>query len=355
LNRGSIITVPALDAESTATEKKWQEAGTVWSIWMMASQDQTPFLSYQSVASRLYGPIREGEVLTARVDEVRNLVGRWRELFRPSAHPKDFEEWKHKLDESFTRVQKEEPPVGPYPEWLLDLSVPDQEAQLAKLKQSVFRSQLRIRQGAGKSPPEDIKFGLDYIDSMRSALLDADKENRANTLERERDQRDAEKHRRDRWLVFLALLALLVPASVTAWTSYETHEQSVRTNDLKEVDNTLRETEIGLRRSERQSHDAEIRDRNLAIAREADARFLGLLSKTYTAWLNGDKNQCVTLTGDLDSAFSILASTKSNSLRLEHQGIRQLCIDTLTSRGNIAGRRIQAEQMIERARTVLEE
>ena len=86
-----------------------------------------------------------------------------------------------------------------------------------------------------------------------------------------------------------------------------------------------------------------------------DAKFLGLLAKIYTAWLSGDKNQCVTLTGDLDSVFSTLANTKSNSVRLEHQGIRQLCIDTLTGTANIAERDTQAEQMIERARTVLQQ
>jgi hypothetical protein len=372
LNRGSIDIAPALaDPLKATTGKRWQDAEPIWSIWMMASQDPTSFLSYQSVASRLYGPIKEGKELTAKVLQVRDLVGRWRELFRLNASPGDFKNWKHKVDENFKLVQKKQNPDSIYPEWLLDLSVEDQEVQLATLQNDVFRSQFRVGQDREKSSPEQIKFGMDYIDSMRSALLDADKENRANILERERNQREAdkeerdnrlerereareaEKHRRDRWLVFLAVLALLVPASVTAWTSYETHEQSVRANDLKEVENKLREAEIKLRTEENQSHDAEIRDRNLATAKDTDARFVGLLSKVYAAWLNADKNECVTLTGDLDSAFSTLANTKSNSVRLEHRGIRQLCIDTLTGIANIAERRSQAEQMIERARTVL--
>jgi len=212
----------------------------------------------------------------------------------------------------------------------------------------------------GKSSPEEIKFGLDYIDSMRSALLEADKENRENALERERDQREdekekrenalererdqrednkekrenalererekreAEKHKRDRWLVFLAVLALVVPASVTAWTSYGTHEQSVRANNLKEVENKLKEEEINMHKEEKRSRDEEILSRNLSMVKESDARFLGLLSKIYAATLNGDKNQCVMLTGDLDSAFSTLATTKRNAVRIEHQGIRQL-------------------------------
>jgi hypothetical protein len=145
--------------------------------------------------------------------------------------------------------------------------------------------------------------------------LEADKENRANALERERDRREADKetrdndletaretreaqkHKRDRWLIFLAILALLVPASITAWTSYGTHEQSVRANDLKEMENKLREAEINLHREERKTRDSEIRDQNLATAKEADARFLGILARIYAASLNGDKNQCVTLPG----------------------------------------------------------
>lgn len=151
LNRGPIEIAPAQDDSSkAATGKRWQDAETIWSIWMMASQDPTSFLSYQSVASRLYGPITDGKKLTAKVAQVRDLVGRWRELFRLNANPGDFKNWKDRVDKNFECIQNKQDPDGSYPEWLLDLSMEDQKVQLDTLQTDVFRSQLRVGQDRGK-------------------------------------------------------------------------------------------------------------------------------------------------------------------------------------------------------------
>jgi len=123
-------------------------------IWILASNDENHIISYEGVRHRL--------ALPAHVD-IKEMVRRRPELFRPAASPAELNEWKVKMrDGKFLSSWIRALPNGEKTRAIESLSVED-----------VFRSQFRAHRGSERSPIEIISWGLNHLDRLRKAKLEA--------------------------------------------------------------------------------------------------------------------------------------------------------------------------------------
>lgn len=118
-------------------------------IWILASNDDNPIITYKSVLDRL-------EMNDEK--EVEKLVKNKRELFRLGASQARLDEWKQQLRSG-----------RKLPRWISDISDPDK--RLAAInsitRENVFRSQFRTGSDAPPSTIEIIDWGLKYIEGLR--------------------------------------------------------------------------------------------------------------------------------------------------------------------------------------------
>jgi hypothetical protein len=152
-------------------------------IWILACHDENHLLTFEGIRERLG--------LSTQYD-VRGLVLKRRELFRPGAPPGELEEWKNDM-QADRRV----------PSWIRQMQQSEARRQaIAGLgANDVFRSQFRAGRTAPSSPIEVVAWGLDHLDRLRTsriALLNAT----AKSWQM--------------WLVFLVGLANIVVSIVLA-------------------------------------------------------------------------------------------------------------------------------------------
>jgi hypothetical protein len=123
-------------------------------IWILASIDENHLLTYEGIRERL-----------GLNDEynVRELILRRRELFRPGAPPGALEKWKTKMRERPTSQ----------PAWIR--AIHDESQKLAAIEQlsenDVFRSQFRARMESPRSEVELLNWGLEHLDRIRASRL----------------------------------------------------------------------------------------------------------------------------------------------------------------------------------------
>jgi hypothetical protein len=191
------------------------DAQRVAEIWMIACIDDNPGLIYASVAKRLN--IHEATV--------RQIVGIWRELFRPGINPKDDDKKRlEDLKRSCVRLidkdrQKSTITAQEYDDLKHEIDVSD-------LKRWCFRSQFRRDLGHARSPTDEIKVGIDYIEIHRKAYLEF-----------------AEKARQDRtfmaplWSIVFTLVLGLIALSLNFYVGIEA-------NKLKKQELVLKREEL---------------------------------------------------------------------------------------------------------------
>jgi hypothetical protein len=123
-------------------------------IWILASNDETHLITYEGIRHRLSLP---------KEFDVRGLIKRRPELFRPGANARTLDEWKVKLRDGKS-----------LPSWIREL--PD-ETRLRTIENlsadDVFRSQFRAHRESPRSPIEIISWGLQHLDRLRKAKLEA--------------------------------------------------------------------------------------------------------------------------------------------------------------------------------------
>jgi len=131
---------------------------TVSAIWILACNDENPIITYEGI------PYRLG--LTLGFD-IKRLVGTRAELFR------------HGIPSQRLRKWKEEMRAGKHlPAWIRD--VDDEKTKAAAIDglsaDDVFRSQFRAEADAPRSPIEIIDWGIQHIDRLRKAGVEAREE-----------------------------------------------------------------------------------------------------------------------------------------------------------------------------------
>ena len=122
-------------------------------IWIMASNDDTPLMTYESLRARLTLP--SGYDLTG-------LVGQHPELFRRKMQLSALNEWKTEMLAG-KRL----------PAFIRDAPATDRVAMIAALKpEDGFRSQFRASRAANRSDVAVIEWGLNHIERLRKASFE---------------------------------------------------------------------------------------------------------------------------------------------------------------------------------------
>lgn len=146
--------------EGAAMTKDVEELDLVSAIWILASNDDNPIITYEGIWYRLGLPPET---------DVRAIIKRRRELFRLGVSASRFDEWQEQL------LSGKGLPV-----WIVDeYPSPEQRAKVIRelSKDDVFRSQFRANKNAEKSPIEIINWGLEHLDRLRKAQLESRNEN----------------------------------------------------------------------------------------------------------------------------------------------------------------------------------
>ena len=160
-----------------------EQLGLISAIWIMASNDESHLITYEGIRSRL--------ALDSQFD-IRGLIRKHPELFRPGVNSNQLEEWKARMKSGKS-----------IPAWLHAFESADREARINSLSANdVFRSQFRAARDAEKSEIEILQWGLEHLDRLRKARAEA---------------RDASAKAWQIWLVFAIGVAGIVTQLVVAW------------------------------------------------------------------------------------------------------------------------------------------
>jgi hypothetical protein len=128
-------------------------------LWVLACNDPNSIMSHEGIRYRLKLPSDY---------DIESLVEERGELFRPEVPPRRLEEWK-------TAMQLQ---VSKRPAWIRNLE--DEVSQLEAIKKlsvaDVFRSQFRTEKDAPPSTLEVLSWGLQHIERLRKANLEAREE-----------------------------------------------------------------------------------------------------------------------------------------------------------------------------------
>jgi hypothetical protein len=146
-----------------------EELDLVSAVWILASNDENHLITFEGIRERLG--------LDENFD-VKRLVRKRRELFRPGAPPGELEEWQASMRKG-SRL----------PTWIKLIS--DDSKRLVTIdglsQKDVFRSQFRANRDSPKSQVEIVSWGLEHIDRIRKSRIAA---------------RDASAKSWQMWLVF---------------------------------------------------------------------------------------------------------------------------------------------------------
>ena len=161
-----------------------EELDLISAVWILASNDENHLVTFKGIQERLD--------LDKSLD-VKHLVLKRRELFRPNAPPGELEEWQKSMREG-----------NRLPTWIK--IIPERERRLAAIddlsQKDVFRSQFRASKGAPKSQVEIIRWGLEHIDRLRTSKIAA---------------RDASAKSWQMWLVFGIGVANIIATIAVAY------------------------------------------------------------------------------------------------------------------------------------------
>lgn len=130
-----------------------EELDLISAIWILASNDENHLLTFEGIRERL--GLKDGF-------DVKGLVLKRRELFRPGAPPGELEEWQASM-RTGNRL----------PAWIKRVTDgPKRLAAIDELSQEdVFRSQFRANRGAPKSQVEIVSWGLEHIERIRKSRI----------------------------------------------------------------------------------------------------------------------------------------------------------------------------------------
>lgn len=127
------------------------EFGLLSAIWILSCNDQISYMTYQGLTHRLGLPIEY---------DVRSIIARHGELFRPTVPNTRLDEWKQAMVAD-THL----------PSWIREKTDPSERLATINALQpdDLFRNQFRAEANAPPADLEIIKWGLDHIERLRSA------------------------------------------------------------------------------------------------------------------------------------------------------------------------------------------
>lgn len=164
------------------------ELDTLSAIWILASNDDNPLITYNGLVFRLG---------LAKGFDVRAIVKSHPELFRLGVTQSRLDAWKAGLKEGRNQ-----------PSWIRSIAEP--EARLRAIEalgtDDVFRSQFRAHSDAERTPIEIIKWGLEHLDRLRKAKAEA---------------KDATVKKWQMWLVFWISVLGVVSQFLIAFAKYK--------------------------------------------------------------------------------------------------------------------------------------
>lgn len=168
-------------------------------IWILACNDENHLITFEGIRERLG--------LEQNYD-VKSLVMKHRELFRPGAPSSELEEWQTTMKNG-KRL----------PSWIKNINnEEDRFMAINNLTQKdIFRSQFRGIKGALKSEIEIVTWGLEHIDRLRKSKIAA---------------QDANAKGWQMWLLFAIGIANIV---VTIVTTYIKENESVQSKSITEI------------------------------------------------------------------------------------------------------------------------
>jgi hypothetical protein len=166
-----------------AKERDSDELDLISTIWILASNDDNALITYRGLIHRLDLP---------KNYDVKKLVASRPELFRLGATENRVNEWKSLL-------------LGGkgIPSWLKYIeSDEERKAVIENLSPNdVFRSQFRTHSNAERSPIEIISWGLQHLDRLRKAKIEA---------------KDSVAKEKQMWLVFWVGISGIVAQIIIA-------------------------------------------------------------------------------------------------------------------------------------------
>lgn len=162
------------------------EYAVLAAIWILASNDETPLITYQSIQHRLNLPHNF---------DIRTLIRRHGELFRLGMPPSRLDKWKIEM-----RAGRR------LPSWIREASNPDRPGLIEALGPADgFRSQFRSDLDAPRSAVAVIEWGLNHIERLRKAEFEA-RESTAKSWQM--------------WLVFATSILGVIATIITAMIAW---------------------------------------------------------------------------------------------------------------------------------------
>lgn len=130
-----------------------EEFDLVSAVWIFSCNDENHVITYEGIRERLG--------LDASFD-VRGLILKRRELFRPGAPPDELEEWQSSMRKG-SRL----------PTWIALIEDHSKRVNIidSLSQKDVFRSQFRPNRGSPKSGVEVLGWGLEHIDRIRKSKV----------------------------------------------------------------------------------------------------------------------------------------------------------------------------------------
>lgn len=143
-----------MSKETKSNSFELEEAGLLSAIWILASNDENPIMTYKSLINRLGLP---------ETYDIKGLIKKRSELFRPGIPPWRLNEWKEEMLKNKKR-----------PAWIKEIK---NDAERIKTinsltEEDVFRSQFRAKKEIEASPMELIDWGLQHIERLRKAKIE---------------------------------------------------------------------------------------------------------------------------------------------------------------------------------------
>lgn len=139
---------------TNADGTKKDEFAILSSIWILASNDENPLMTYQGIAYRL----GINDIL-----RIKKLISDHQEIFRLYVSKVQVNEWKQDMNAG-KRL----------PGWIRDMEDPEKKeaAIMALTPEDIFRSQFRVVKNSPKTQIEVIQWGLEHIERLRKADLE---------------------------------------------------------------------------------------------------------------------------------------------------------------------------------------
>jgi hypothetical protein len=186
------------------------EGGVLSAIWILASNDENPIMTYRYLRLRLD---------LSDSCNVEELIKKHPELFRPGIPSWRLEGWKSKL------LSGDKLPV-----WLKAIeSEEEQKKKIGSLtSEDIFRSQFRADSDSPKSPIELIEWGLQHIERLRKAKIE-------------------QKETKQKWLKdgLIPVLSLLIALGTVGFSSYFQYRNIETQKELKEYELSFKPKQEG--------------------------------------------------------------------------------------------------------------